>query len=260
MRHWLAPLALTLGVLLAGGMWLRGQAAATPTNGTKDKEKEKRTLTTTGTATIRIKPDAARLYLSVKTSAPTVKDTRAECAGRFTKVKNALLALKIPELKMKTSDISVEPEYSQATPLAAAKLTGYACTYQFTVLVTDTDVAKLNDAAGRLLDTALEQGVNVVSRVTFFRQDDTAARREAMTKAVESGVANAKALLAGIKVESFDTVVINDAPRFTGYDNRLTNAWAQQAIPRAGGFGEDDTQIVAGDLVISCQVNISCTY
>jgi uncharacterized protein YggE len=255
MRHWLTPLALTLGVLLGGGMWLRGQAAPTPAAGAK--EKEKRTVTTTGTATIKVKADAARLYLSVRTTAPTVKDARSDCAARFTKVRNALTALKIPELKMKTADVTVEPEYTRPTDAQPAKLTGYACTYQFTVLVTDTDVTKLSESAGRVLDTALEQGVNVVSRVSFFRQDDTAARREALTKAVEDGTTNAKALLAGIRVDAFDTVNIGDTPRFSGYDNRVQNV---QAVPQVGGFGNDDTQFVAGDLLITCHVSIVCTY
>ena len=48
MNKWYAPLALTLGVVLVGGMWLHGQPNPAPAS----KEKEKRTVTTSGSATI----------------------------------------------------------------------------------------------------------------------------------------------------------------------------------------------------------------
>ena len=65
------------------------------------------------------------------------------------------------------------------------------------------------------MDMALEEGVNMVSRVTFFKQDDTVARREVMAKAVEQAVLNAQALTAGVKASVAETVQISDAPVFT---------------------------------------------
>lgn len=252
MKNWLTPLALSLSVLLVGGMWLRGQSAPPAAGGGKDKEK--RTVTTAGSATIRIKPDSARLFLSVQTSAPTIKEARAENAARFGKVKAALAALQIPELKMKTSDITLDPEYSRPTDNSAPKVTGYRVTNQFTVLVTDPDVNKLSENASKLMDTALEQGVNVVSRVAFFRADDSAIRREVMTKAVESAVVNAKALTAGIKADVFETIAIGDSPTFY-WGDRTSNT--QRAFNADAG---EESQFVAGDIEVTCRVTVTCTY
>jgi uncharacterized protein YggE len=243
-------MVLTLGVVLVGGMWLHGQPNPAPAT----KEKEKRTVTTSGSATIRIKPDSARLFLSVQTSASTIKDARAENAAAFKKVKAALTKLQIADLKMKTADVNLEPEYTRATERQPATVSGYRVTNQFTVLITDSDVDKLSSNASRVLDTALQEGVNVVSRVVFFKQDDTAARREVMSKAVEQAVLNAQALTAGVKASVAETVQISDTPVFSwgGNDN------VQRAFNTAPG-GEE-TQFVAGDMVVTCRVTVTCTY
>jgi uncharacterized protein YggE len=252
MNKWLAPLTLTLGALLVGGVWLHGQSTPPAAPG---KDKAKRTVTTSGTATALIKPDAARLYLTVQTSAGTVKEARTENATRFRKVKDALAALKIPHLKMKTTDVSIDPEYTRATDKQSAVITGYRVTNQVTVLVCDTDVERLAAHAARVLDTALEQGVNVVSRISFFKEDDAAIRRELRTKAVQAAVVNAEALTAGIKAHVTDTLSITDTPAVTFGDNRYNVM--QNALPAGGG---PESQFVAGDLVITCRVDVTCSY
>lgn len=249
MSKWLAPLALTVGVVLVGGMWLHGQ----PTSPPATKEKDKRTVSTTGTATIRVKPDAARLFLSVQTSAATIKEARAQNAAAFKKVKTALTRLNVADLKMKTVDVNVEPEYTRATERQPATISGYRVVNQFTVLITDADVEKLNASAARVMDTVLEEGVNVVSRVTFFKQDDSAVRREALTKAVESAVVNAQALSAGVKANILETVSIADTPVFTWGGNN-------DNVQRAFNVKEEDSQFVAGDLLITCRVSVTCAY
>ena len=146
-------------------------------------------------------------------------------------------------------------EYTRATERQPAVVNGYRVTNQFTVLVTDTDAQKLGDNAARVLDTALEEGVNVVSRVTFFKQDDTVARREVMAKAVEQAVLNAQALTAGVKASVAETVQLNDTPVF---------AWAggNDNVQRAfnGAPGGDESQFVAGDIVVTCRVSVTCAY
>src|SRR5262249_46371744 len=162
-----------------------------------------RTINTAGSATLRVKPDSARVFFSVQTIAPTIKASRADNNAKFNKVTSALQALKIDGLKMKTADVSLEPVYNQRN-LEEPNLTGYRVTHQFTVLLTDADAEKLSNDSGRVLDTVLENGANIVQRIVFFKADDTALRREAMAKAVENAVANAKALATGANMKLAD--------------------------------------------------------
>jgi uncharacterized protein YggE len=136
------------------------------------------------------------------------------------------------------------------------QVVGYRVTHTFTVLVQDDDTEKLNAGAGRVLDTALENGANVVQHVTFFKQHDTAAKREALTRAVEEAVANAKALAAGARVDLRDTITINGQPEYHWGGNRDL----QSNVMAIGGPGGTDTPLVAGDLQITCSVSVTCTY
>jgi len=252
MNRWIAPFALTVGMLLVGGVLLRGQAPKGP-----DESKEKRMINTSGTATVRVKPDSARVFFSIQTMAATVKAAREENNGKFNKVTAALNALKVTDLKMKTADVSIEPVVRHRGDDDVPKITGYRVTHQFTVLLKDADVEKLSSDAARVLDTVLENGANTVQRIVFFKVEDSALRREAMSKAVENAVANAKALAAGANVKLADTVAITGNPEYSYWGRNNDNV--QQAGVPAGGGG-DDTHVVAGDVIITCQVSVTCTY
>ena len=52
----------------------------------------------------------------------------------------------------------------------------------------------MSSDASRVLDTVLENGANNVQRIAFFKADDSALRREAMSKAVETAITNARSL------------------------------------------------------------------
>jgi uncharacterized protein YggE len=260
MKNWLAPVALALSVVAVGAMLVNGRAAvpAEVVLKEKDKEKEKRTISTSGSATIRVKPDAARLFFSVTSEAGTVKEARAQTAAKFNKVNAALVDLKVPDLKMKTSDITLEPVYLPAHEGHPAQLTGYRSTHSFTVLVTDTNVEKLSANAGRVLDSGFENGVNVMQQIVFLKLDEKETRRQAMTKAVEEAMNNARAIGAGAHIELVEPVAISGEPayRWGGGRSSLQNV---QSVGPVGGGG-DSTEMVAGDLEVTCSVSVICHY
>jgi len=147
------------GVLLVAGLvWSRGQAVLPPAGPVVEAKKEPHTLRTTGTASVRIKPDAARVFFGVQTQSATVKEARTENNRRVHKIMEALVALKIPELKTKTSDVQVDILYGRNDGNTLPPITGYRVSTTFTVLVQDEDPAKLGGLAGRVLDAALESG------------------------------------------------------------------------------------------------------
>src|SRR5262249_22364697 len=213
----------------------------------------KRTINTSGQATIKVKPDSARVYFGVQTLAKTIKDAREQNAAKVKKVLDALGALQIPDLKMKTSDVEVELVQSREEKDRLPELIGYRITNTFTVLAQNDHPEKLSRDASRVLDTALENGVNIVQQISFFKKDLVDVRRQAMAKAVEDALANAHALAAGGKVKLADTVSINGEPAYY-YGPQMR----QNAAPVGGGG--DDTPLVAGDLEITCRVSVSCTY
>jgi uncharacterized protein YggE len=254
------------GVLVLSGLvLLRGQPVpvAPPAVGpAAEAKKEPHTLRTSGSASVRVKPDAARVFFGIQTIAATVSEARAQNNGRVRKVMEALTALKIPDLKSKTSDVQVDILYGRTDGNALPPITGYRVSNTFTVLVQDDDPAKLAVLAGRVLDAALESGANSVQQITFLSKEGMAqARRKALTKAVEDALANAQALAAGAKKDHLEAVTIEGQPTYRDhpyYGSR--NAMVQSVNVAVPTGGESDAALVIGDLEVTCQVQVSCTF
>ncbi len=247
-------------VLLSALALSRGQSASPPANPAPAAKKEPPTLRTSGTATVRVKPDAARVFFGVQTTAPTIKAARADNNARGRKVMAALTALKIPGLKAKTSDIQVEILYGRHDGNQLPPIVGYRVSNTFTVLVENNDPARLGEWAGQVLDAALDGGANSVQRIAFLRKSGLAeARRKALTLAVEDAVANARALAAGAGKGRVEIVSVEDQPvqALPWLGNRMVQS-VNVAVP-AGGEG-DAAMIVVGELEVTCRVTVACTF
>jgi uncharacterized protein YggE len=253
------------GLLLVFGLiWSRGQAPARHTTTVAaplEGKKEPNTLRTTGTATVRIKPDTARVFFGVQTQDPTVSKARTENNRRVRKIMEALSALKISDLKTKTSDVQVDILYGRADGGQLPPITGYRVSTTFTVLVTDDDPAKLGGQASRVLDAALESGANSVQQVVFLSKNGmTDARRKALTQAVEDALANARALAAGAKKGQVEAFTIEGHPvyrdRYSGARNQMVQV-ANVALPEGG---EGEGLLVVGELEVTCQVSVACSF
>lgn len=248
---WVVAVSSLVGVMLVS--W---QLKA-PAQEKKDaKDDHRGVLTTAGTANARIKPDSARVFFRVESYAEDIKTTRADNARLVDAVIGGLKKLAINNLKMKSAEISVElVTRNRNDQERLPKILGYHITHSFTVLVENEDSVKLADEASRVMDTALEKGATGVDQVHFFARDTEKVRRELLTKAVEDALRNARALAAGANRTINEIATIYGQPEFSTdhQNNRQTN---NTFIPNPG----DSTPLVAGDLVLTCNVNVSCKY
>jgi uncharacterized protein YggE len=253
----LGAAVIVAGALLWRGLPFPGHAQAQAVR--EEVKEDKRTLSTAGTGVIRIKPDSARVFFRVETIAPDIKSARDENAKKVKRVQNGLGALKIDGLKMKSDNVSVTLVYDSHTPHLLPKILGYKVTHSFTALITNEDPVKLSEGASKMVDASLEAGANAIEQVVFFRRQTNELRREALTKAVEDAMANARALAAGAKKMIIEPITIAGEPR---YHFPATNQRFQNAInfDMPGGGDEGPTPLVAGELEITCTVNVTCRY
>lgn len=260
MNRWFTSLGLVVAAGLVGSVWLHAQNGPAA-EARKDKDKA-HTVTTTGTAKVRVACDSARVYASVEAVAATVRPAREETLAGINRLTAALKALKLEGVKMKTADLTIDPR-TEDKDGAPPKILGYRVKYDFTVLIENEDVVKLNDHTGKVMDALLNSGVNKVDRVTFFKKDETAAQRQARTKAVEDAIANARALLAGAKLERFEVTEISDVPSLSpwggvmGFGGMQNNPFNPANAPAQAA---DETRIMAGELEVSCTVTVTCSY
>lgn len=217
----------------------------------RERPTPQRTITAIGSATVTGKPDSARVYLGVTTNGKTVAAAREENARVIGKVQGALLALKLSDLKTRTSESHVSITYAQDD---RSKVVGYVVRQSFTVLIKESDPERLGTMAGRVLDAGLQNGVNRDGDIEFFKADDSEMRRQAMRKAVEDGLANAHAYAAGAKVNTVGIMDIVGEDRYyeeKGFGGQF-----------GGGFGGTGgaPSIVAGDWKVSSRVRVVCRY
>jgi uncharacterized protein YggE len=253
-----------VGALLLGALILFSRVGGGPAFGQVIKDggdkTDKRELTVSGTGTIRIKPDSARLFFTVESYAEQVRGARADNAVKVQRVMKALTDLKITNLKSKSDNITVQ-QLTDASGHQLPRIIGYRITNSFTVLVENEDRAKLSSEASRVLDAVLENGGTGVSQILFFKKgaEMEQLRREAMTKAVQDALANGRALLAGMDRTKLEPLTVSLTPQYHFPGGGLQNANFTQGAPGGGGEATASA-LVAGELEISCQVNMTCRY
>jgi uncharacterized protein YggE len=207
------------------------------------------TLTASGSATTSVPPDAARLFLRIDTEAKQIAEARSRNSADFEQVRVALNELHIPDLKMRTVQWSLNPVMTTKEPI---KLRGYVAVNQFTVLLTDSDAQQLSSKAGRVLQAVLENGVTSFEHINYFLQNDREVRRRTLTLAVEDALRNAEALAAGLGVK-IRPLTLTDTTSGNGF---RYGGQSRQAMPLVAA----ETQLVAGDMVITCRVNLVCEF
>jgi uncharacterized protein len=250
MKRETAAILLTVGLVMIAATMLRGGRAMAQAPGTR---REPRTISTSGSATVRVRPDSGRVFFGVETIAPTVRAARAENSAKVAQVMRTLGGLGIPDLKMKSSNVRVDLVQSSRGGAELPRILGYRVTHTFTVLVKESDPEKLSALTSRIVDSALENGANMIEQVVFFREDDTTARRQALSQAVEDGLANARALASGAHAEVVGTVNIDGQPEY--YAPSVQMAQTNTIFPAEGS-----APLVAGDLEITCRVRVTCAF
>lgn len=220
---------------------------------------KQRTISTDGEARIWIEPDRARVYLGIETMGETVALARDDNASKMSTVMAALKRLKIGGMLIKAPsyDVSLvkEPEYDATRAGRLPKIIGYKVTQEFTVLLQSKDMVVLSKDGGRVVDTALNSGVNIIQKVQFFKEDDTQDRREAMRLAVKDAISNARAMAeaAGVSIKDYTTVSSS-----MHYWRPPMMTQMRQALAPAEEAGVPTT-LVAGRIGVTCNVHLSCT-
>ena len=135
---------------------------------------------------IKVSPDRARIHISVQTKATTAAAAAADNAARQKAVIDALRAMGLRENQISTIGYNVMPEqrYEQNREPVVV---GYNVTN--TVVVEVTELAMV----GKVIDTAISKGANMISSLDFYASNTDAARRQAIAQAIQRAKADAEA-------------------------------------------------------------------
>ncbi len=143
------------------------------------------TISSGASADAKFTPDRATISISVQTKAPTAAAAAADNATKQSAVLSSLRALGLTNEQLSTTGYNVSPEY-RYDPNRAPTLTGYT--------VTNTVLADIHDLKqiGKILDTALASGSNMISSLDFYASNTDSARHEALAAAVAKARSDAE--------------------------------------------------------------------
>lgn len=149
-------------------------------------------ISSSATGEAKYTPDRATVSIAVQTKATTAEAAAADNAKKQNAVLASLRTLGMTNEQLSTTGYSVSPEYRYPQNEAPV-LTGYT--------VTNTILADVHDIkqVGKVLDTALSSGSNLISSLDFYASNTDAARDKALADAVAKarGQADIAARAAG---------------------------------------------------------------
>lgn len=192
-------LAIPVVALVAAAAFAMPASAATP----------ERYITVNAEGVVQVTPDAVRINATVSLIAPTSAEALSKASAGAAKVRAALKAKKIESKDIKTTTISVYPEYNYTQDKGSVQI-GYRATQSFEVIVRNAA------SAGAVVDDVVAAGGDNVQiqGATPFVLDSAKATASARTAAVANARAKATsyASLLKVKLGKVTYLVENSSP------------------------------------------------
>ena len=157
-------------------------------------------LSVTGSGTVLVESDLAIVTVGVQETSKDVLEAQSTVNEKITAIKQALLDAGVEESSINTDSINIYANYDYSDNTEV--IVGYTARNSLSVRTTDMD------NVGSLIDAAFAAGANTLDNVQFTVQDDTQAREQALTMAVEDARRKADVLAsaAGLQVASIERI------------------------------------------------------
>jgi hypothetical protein len=224
----LSALALTLGLVGYG---------APPANASENSKH----ITVTGVGTSMVTPDAVRFFASVSLIAKSNKEALASASKSATAVRGALRDNGVAVKDIKTSSLTVYPEYNYSQD-KGQQLIGYRATQSFTVVI------RKAENAGVVIDAVVSAGGDNVqiNGISPFLSNGAAATEQARQAAVADARAraNSYAKYLGASLGRVISLTEVNAPVY------------KFPIMAKGAAAEDATQIDLGETEVTVTVTV----
>ncbi len=229
-----------LFIILAVGLTLTSVLLAYQGKGSSDGA-----LSATGNSEVTVVPDKADIFVSVETLASSAREAKDMNSEKMEAVRKALQRKGVKEAGMETDRFNIYPQYRWDDIGKRQVLEGYRA--EHVLRVTTEEIERV----GELIDTAVDNGANVVQNVVFglSKERQQEANGQAMElaagKAREKADALAKALhVTIVKVSSISESNYNYVP------------YAYSLAMKAEAMESAPTVISPGEVKVYGQVSV----
>ena len=185
-------------------------------------------LSVSGNGTVLVKSDLAIVTVGVREASADVLVAQATVNEKIAAIKQALLDAGVQETEINTDSINIYANYDYSDNTEV--IVGYTANNSLSVRTTDID------NVGALIDAAFAAGANTLDNVQFTVQDDSEAREQALTKAVEDARRKADVLAAAVGMQVTAIESIAESGVYT-YDSMRNFAQMDAAATEESGAG-----------------------
>lgn len=199
-------------------------------------------VTASGQGLVSVKPDQAKVSISVQTRGDTAQQAADLNAQQTNAVLNQLRQSLGQAATIATTGYSVRPEY-RSVPNALPVLAGYTATNTVTVTLSDVNLVS------RALDSSTQGGATTVSGVQFSLKDYNPVRAQALRQAAQLAHSNAEAIASGLGMTVGAVTAASDS-----FTVRSTTAPTVDA--RAGVAASTPTPVELGTIDVTATVTI----
>ena len=213
--------------------------------GAEEAKPEKATIVVGGHGEVRVTPDTAIVTIGAMTSGLTARKALDANNKAMAAIMASLKSAGIEDKDIQTSGFSVGPryDYGQNNTGQPPKVVGYDVNNSVTVMV-----RKL-DSLGKVLDTAVSEGSNVLNGVSFTLADPEPKRDDARKLAVADARRKAELYAAAASVALGNVITISEAggyqPPIPVYAKTMAADGKEAAVP-----------VAAGEQIVTADVNI----
>ena len=185
-------------------------------------------LTVSGSGTVLVESDLAVVTVGVREASTDVLVAQSTVNEKIAAIKQSLLNAGAKESEINTDSINIYANYDYSDNTEV--IVGYTANNTLSVRTTDID------NVGALIDAAFAAGANTLDNVQFTVQDDSEAREQALTEAVEDARRKAEVLAAaaGLQIASIESIA--ESGVYT-YDSMRNYAMMDEATTESGGAG-----------------------
>lgn len=161
--------------------------AQTPAGTPPRQEAPMEMISVAGEGRVKLTPDRVRFNVGVETMAATPSEALEQNNQKIKAVIDALKKAGAKSEEIQTSNFSIHPQFEYVDN-RRPRIIGYQVTNSVTV------TREATTDAGRLLQAAVNAGVNQASGLSFFVADESRAREEGLRKAFADARAKAETL------------------------------------------------------------------
>jgi uncharacterized protein len=151
----------------------------------------------TGNAMVSVPPESADVDVGVVTEAAEAQQAARLNAEKVDAVRKALVAAVGPEVKLETTNYSLQPKYRRS-PEPGNELTVSGYTATNVLRVKDLNL----DSVGKVIDAATDAGANTVSNTSFGLRDEEEVKGRALRLAAANARSKVDALASALGVHA----------------------------------------------------------